>query len=62
MIPPATVAIHPAKVSATLNTLQMAKRVKEAGLKLLLDFHYSDYWADPGKAIQACRMARKRFS
>jgi len=31
------------------NTLKMAKRVKEAGLKLLLDFHYSDYWADPGK-------------
>ena len=25
----------------------MAKRVKDAGMKLLLDFHYSDYWADP---------------
>jgi beta-galactosidase len=31
------------------NTLKMAKRVKAAGLGLLLDFHYSDYWADPGK-------------
>jgi beta-galactosidase len=31
------------------HTLAMAKRVKAAGLKLLLDFHYSDYWADPGK-------------
>lgn len=31
------------------NTKKMAKRVKDAGLKLLLDFHYSDYWADPGK-------------
>ncbi len=31
------------------HTKQMAKRVKDAGLKLLLDFHYSDYWADPGK-------------
>lgn len=31
------------------HTLQMAKRVKAAGMKLLLDFHYSDYWADPGK-------------
>ncbi|MBC7887475.1 MAG: glycosyl hydrolase 53 family protein [Ferruginibacter sp.] len=30
-------------------TKQMAKRVKAAGMKLLLDFHYSDYWADPGK-------------
>lgn len=31
------------------HTLDMAKRVKAAGMKLLLDFHYSDYWADPGK-------------
>lgn len=31
------------------HTKAMAKRVKAAGLKLLLDFHYSDYWADPGK-------------
>jgi hypothetical protein len=28
-------------------TLTMAKRIKNAGMKLLLDFHYSDYWADP---------------
>ena len=31
------------------HTLAMAKRIKAAGLKFLLDFHYSDYWADPGK-------------
>ncbi len=30
-------------------TLMMAQRVKDAGMKLLLDFHYSDYWADPQK-------------
>jgi beta-galactosidase len=29
------------------HTLAMARRVKDAGMKLLLDFHYSDYWADP---------------
>jgi len=29
------------------HTLQMAKRIKTAGLKFLLDFHYSDTWADP---------------
>ncbi|MDQ2800030.1 MAG: arabinogalactan endo-1,4-beta-galactosidase [Armatimonadota bacterium] len=29
-------------------TLKLAKRVKQAGLKFLLDFHYSDEWADPG--------------
>ena len=27
----------------------LAKRIKEAGLNLMLDFHYSDTWADPAK-------------
>lgn len=30
-------------------TIKMAKRIKEKGMHFLLDFHYSDYWADPGK-------------
>ncbi len=30
------------------HTLTMARRIKAKGLKLLLDFHYSDTWADPG--------------
>ena len=34
------------------HTKEMAKRVKAAGIKLLLDFHYSDYWADPGKQFK----------
>ena len=29
-------------------TIALAKRVKAAGAKLLLDIHYSDTWADPG--------------
>ncbi|MFI7337516.1 glycosyl hydrolase 53 family protein [Streptomyces sp. NPDC050085] len=29
-------------------TLTMAKRIKAAGMKLLVDFHYSDTWTDPG--------------
>lgn len=29
------------------STLSMARRVKAAGMQLLLDFHYSDFWADP---------------
>lgn len=29
--------------------LPICKRIKEAGLNLLLDFHYSDSWADPVK-------------
>jgi hypothetical protein len=34
------------------HTLDMAKRVKDAGMDLLLDFHYSDYWADPQKQFK----------
>jgi arabinogalactan endo-1,4-beta-galactosidase len=30
-------------------TLPLAVRVKNAGLQFMLDFHYSDSWADPGK-------------
>jgi Arabinogalactan endo-1,4-beta-galactosidase len=30
-------------------TIPLAVRVKNAGLKFLLDFHYSDSWADPQK-------------
>jgi arabinogalactan endo-1,4-beta-galactosidase len=30
-------------------TLALAARMKQAGLGWLLDFHYSDFWADPGK-------------
>ena len=29
-------------------TLPLALRVKNAGLRWMLDFHYSDTWADPG--------------
>jgi arabinogalactan endo-1,4-beta-galactosidase len=33
----------------TAKTIEYSKKVKARGLKLLLDFHYSDWWADPGK-------------
>ncbi len=29
--------------------IPMAVRAKKAGLKVMIDFHYSDTWADPGK-------------
>jgi len=29
--------------------LAMTKRAKALGLKVLIDFHYSDFWADPAK-------------
>jgi arabinogalactan endo-1,4-beta-galactosidase len=34
------------------HTLAMAARVKAKGYGLLLDFHYSDTWADPGKQFK----------
>lgn len=33
-------------------TIALAQRVKAAGGKLLLDLHYSDTWADPGKQFK----------
>lgn len=31
------------------NIINLAKRAKENDLEILLDLHYSDFWADPGK-------------
>ena len=31
------------------NALEIGKRATQYGMKLLVDFHYSDFWADPGK-------------
>ncbi|MDD5895377.1 MAG: glycosyl hydrolase 53 family protein, partial [Prevotellaceae bacterium] len=28
---------------------RFGKQIKQKGMKLMLDFHYSDTWADPGK-------------
>ena len=30
-------------------TIALSKRAKALGMKVLLDYHYSDFWADPGK-------------
>jgi arabinogalactan endo-1,4-beta-galactosidase len=34
--------------NTTEKVVEMAKRVKRAGMQLLVDFHYSDRWTDPG--------------
>jgi arabinogalactan endo-1,4-beta-galactosidase len=34
------------------HTVAMAKRIKAAGMGFLLDFHYSNTWADPGHQIK----------
>ena len=31
---------------------KLAKRAKDLGMKFLLDFHYSDFWTDPGKQFK----------
>jgi arabinogalactan endo-1,4-beta-galactosidase len=34
------------------HTIAFGQQIKAAGMGFLLDFHYSDYWADPGKQIK----------
>ena len=29
--------------------LRLAKKAKQAGMEIVLDFHYSDFWVDPGR-------------
>lgn len=33
-------------------TVAMALRAKEMGMRIMIDFHYSDSWADPGKQFK----------
>jgi arabinogalactan endo-1,4-beta-galactosidase len=39
----------PAGYNDLASDLAFAKTIQAAGLKLYLDIHYSDFWADPGK-------------
>lgn len=42
--------VHPTELPNDLPyTLALAKQAKQMGFRLLLDFHYSDTWADPSK-------------
>jgi arabinogalactan endo-1,4-beta-galactosidase len=43
------------------HTIEMAKRVKAMGMGLLIDFHYSDSWADPGKQFTPSAWAELPF-
>jgi arabinogalactan endo-1,4-beta-galactosidase len=38
----------PAGYSDKAAALALARRAKRAGMRVLLDLHYSDFWADPG--------------
>ena len=46
-VPSAEPYCEPASCPDLANDLKMATEVKAAGMKLLLDIHYSDTWADP---------------
>jgi len=43
----------PTGIPPTVNdleyTISLGRRIKKGGMRLLLDIHYSDTWADPGK-------------
>lgn len=39
-----------------------AKRAQQLGLRLMIDFHYSDYWADPGKQNKPAAWASYDFA
>jgi arabinogalactan endo-1,4-beta-galactosidase len=42
--------VNPAKGYCGKNdVVTMAKRAKDKGFRIMIDFHYSDWWADPGK-------------
>lgn len=42
--------VHPTELPNNLDyTIALARRAKALGFRFLLDFHYSDTWADPGK-------------
>lgn len=43
-------------------TVPLAVRVKNAGLQFMLDFHYSDTWADPGKQTMPAAWSSLTFT
>lgn len=42
--------------------VELGKRAKRAGMDLLVDFHYSDAWADPGKQNKPAAWASLAFA
>jgi arabinogalactan endo-1,4-beta-galactosidase len=41
--------------------VELGRRAKRAGMDLLVDFHYSDTWADPGKQFKPAAWAELSF-
>ena len=45
----------------TVDVVAKAKRAKAAGMRIMIDFHYSDWWADPGKQNKPAAWASLNF-
>ncbi len=43
-------------------TVAMAIRAKNAGMRVMIDFHYSDSWADPSKQVKPAAWASYNFT
>lgn len=58
--------VHPSGQGIFVNdlpyTVALGKRIKDAGFYLILDIHYSDTWADPGKQFKPASWANLPFS
>ena len=43
-------------------TVVMAVRAQKLGMRIMIDFHYSDSWADPGKQTKPAAWAKHSFA
>jgi arabinogalactan endo-1,4-beta-galactosidase len=54
--------VNPAAVyNATADVVAKAVRAKNLGMRIMIDFHYSDTWADPGKQYKPAAWRGKSF-
>lgn len=55
--------VHPKQQwNSADDVIEKAKRATRLGLKVLIDFHYSDNWADPGKQNKPANWANASLS
>jgi arabinogalactan endo-1,4-beta-galactosidase len=52
----------PAGYNSKKYVMEMAQRVKKLGFKLLINFHYSDFWADPNKQVKPAAWRNLSFA
>jgi arabinogalactan endo-1,4-beta-galactosidase/putative cell wall-binding protein len=46
---------------STSETVDLAKRAQNLGFRIMIDLHYSDSWADPGKQVKPAAWANDTF-